>query len=313
VAGNSRFDLFGNCSNIATGRCSVRCYRFLGLTMDIDTLRQWIGRSQTLEDVAAATPLAGLAALLDHDTPPWAKGAVPPLGHWYYFLAHARQSEIDADGHPRRGGFLPPVDLPRRMWAGSRLRFHAAIAIGAPICKRSTILNVSAKAGASGQLVFVSVRHEIEANGALAVSEEQDIVYRAAAGAAPGPPAKREAAPRVAQHARRIVPDPTLLFRFSALTFNAHRIHYDRDYCRDVENYPGLVVQGPLIATLLIDHLLRTRPGIRVSEFRFRARKPLYDTAPFDLCFVARDGAVDMWARDADGYETMTAEAVVGE
>jgi 3-methylfumaryl-CoA hydratase len=277
--------------------------------MDIDHLRQWIGRSETLEDVATAAPLAGLAALLDHDMPPWADGFVPPLGHWLYFLPHARQSEIDVDGHPRRGGFLPPVDLPRRMFAGSTVKFHAPVAVGTKLERHGTILDVTEKNGTSGRLVFVKVRHEILADGILAITEEQDIVYReAATGGAAG---AREAAPRPAHHTRRVTPDPTLLFRFSALTFNAHRIHYDRDYCRDVEGYPGLVVQGPFIATLLLDHLLRERPGTRVMEFRFRARSPLYDTAPFDLCFDARNGTVDLWARGADGHEAMTAEAVV--
>lgn len=277
--------------------------------MDIAHLRQWIGRSERLADVASAAPVAGLAALLDYDTPPWT--ALPPLAHWLYFLPQARQSEIDVDGHPRRGGFLPPVELPRRMWAGSRIVFHAPIAIGAVIAKRSTILDVSGKAGASGQLVFVTVRHEIETAGVLAVSEEQDIVYREAAGAVSESLTKQQASRRAAAHTRRITPDPTLLFRFSALTFNAHRIHYDRDYCRDVEAYPGLVVQGPFTALLLLDHLLRIMPAASVTAFRFRAKRPLYDTAPFDLCLEESDGRIELWTRDSSGNETMTAEADV--
>jgi 3-methylfumaryl-CoA hydratase len=197
------------------------------------------------------------------------------------------------------------------MWAGSRIHFHGPIAIGAPIRKRSTITDVSAKTGASGRLVFVNLRHDIDADGILAVSEEQDIVYRDAAGAEPAAPSRSVVPPRSSEHTRIVVPDPTLLFRFSALTYNAHRIHYDRDYCRDVEGYPGLVVQGPFIATLMLDHLLRVKPEARVTAFRFRARKPLYDTAPFDLCLAARDGAFDLWA--CDGDDAMTAEAVLAE
>ncbi len=275
--------------------------------MDIAELRKWIGRRETLEDIASPVPLAGLAALLDHEMPPWAKNEVPPLGHWLYFLPRIRQSEIDVDGHPRRGGFLPPVDLPRRMFAGSALTFHAPMSINAQLKRISTIRDVTEKKGASGRLIFVKVRHEIEANGAPALTEDQDIVYREAASA----PLlqKLEGAARVSERTRRIVPDAMQLFCFSALTFNAHRIHYDRDYARGAELYPGLVVHGPFIAMLLLDHLLRLRPALRLSTFRFRAKSPLYDTAPFDVCLVARDGGYDLWAIDANGREAMTAEA----
>ena len=278
--------------------------------MDIDRLRGWIGGTEALDDIAAAAPLAGLAALLDHETPPWREGEVPPLGHWLYFLPRARQSEIDIDGHPRRGGFLPPIDLPRRMFASAAITFHAPIAIGAKIERVSTILDVTEKRGSSGRLVFVKLRHEISANGTLALSEEQDIVYREAAKAV-APLSKPEGSSRPSEHSRRIVPDPTQLFRFSALTFNAHRIHYDRDYARDVEFYPGLVVQGPYIALLLMDHLLRHDPAARLHTFRFRAKSPLFDTAPFDLCLARKDDGYDLWAVDAGGREAMTAEAIL--
>jgi 3-methylfumaryl-CoA hydratase len=270
-------------------------------------LREWIGRTETLEDVASPVPLEGLAALLDHETPPWTKGELPPLAHWLYFLPHARQSEIDVDGHPRRGGFMPPVDLPRRMFAGSALTIHAPVPVGAKLRRRSTILDVSEKSGASGRLVFVKVRHEIGANEELSLTDDHDIVYREAATSVAPPPPKLQDAPRTSEHTRRIVPDPTLLFRFSALTFNAHRIHYDRDYCREVEFYPGLVVQGPFIAMLLLDHLLRLHPALPIREFRFRAKNPLYDTAPFEACLASRQGGFDLWARDLDGRECVTA------
>jgi 3-methylfumaryl-CoA hydratase len=277
--------------------------------MDIDRLKTWIGRSETAEDVASPVPLAGLAALLDRETH-WID-AVPPLAHWLYFLGHARQSDIDIDGHPRRGGFLPPVELPRRMWAGGRLTFHDAIPVGANIVRRSTIANVTVKSGTTGAMVFVTVKHEIGTKDGVAVEEEQDIVYREAPKAnASAPPVKSEAAPR-SGFTRRFVPDPTQLFRFSALTFNAHRIHYDRDYCRDMEGYPGLVVQGPFIAMLLMDHLLRAKPEARVRSFRFRAQRPLFDTAPFDLCLEVRDGVAGLWALDASGQQAMVADAVL--
>jgi 3-methylfumaryl-CoA hydratase len=289
----------------------------MDIAMDIDRLRGWIGGTETHEDIAAAAPLAGLAALLDHETPPWPKDEVPPLGHWLYFLPRARQSDIDIDGHPRRGGFLPPIDLPRRMFAGAVITFHAPIAIGAKIERVSTILDVTEKNGTSGRLVFVKLRHEVASNGTLALSEEQDIVYREAPAPAGGQnkdfaPKPEALAARPRGDTRRIVPDPTQLFRFSALTFNAHRIHYDRDYARDVEFYPGLVVQGPYIATLLMDHLLRHAPGVRLHTFRFRAKSPLFDTAPFDVCLASKDNGYDLYAIDADGREAMTADVTTG-
>lgn len=275
----------------------------------MDDYSAWVGRSETREDVATAAPLAGLAALLDHDAPPWAPNIVAPLGHWLYFLPDARQSAIGEDGHPRRDGrgLLPPVPLPRRMWAGSRIAFLAPMPVGAVLSRVTTIDAIKPKRGASGDLLFVTLRHAISANGVPAISEEQDIVFREAAGTAavPAPMPAAPAAPDPADAIRSIVPDAALLFRYSALTFNAHRIHYDRDYARDVEGYAGLVVHGPLIATLLMDHALRS--GFTPSRFAFRAEAPLIDGAPFDLC-LARDGdGARLWARDGTGRVTMRA------
>lgn len=274
--------------------------------MDITRLREWIGRTQSLEDIASGGQIAGLAALLDHEIPPWRKGEVPPLGHWLYFLPRARQSEIDVDGHPRRGPFLPPVTLPRRMWAGSRVSFRVPIEIGEAMTRRSTIWDVKAKTGASGEMVFVTVRHEIATAKGTVLVEEQDIVYRDVPRHAEMPP-PAAAQSRTGSHVRRVAPDPTQLFRFAALTFNAHRIHYDREYCRAIEGYPGLLVQGPFTAMLLMDHFLRTRPGASVEQFTFRAQRPLYDTASFDLCLEARDNGADLWALDAAGEKAMAA------
>lgn len=278
----------------------------------MDDYSDWVGRSETREDVATATPLAGLAALLDHDVPPWVPGAVPPLAHWLYFLPPTRQSVIGEDGHPRRDehGLLPPVPLPRRMWAGSRIEFLSSIAVGAALTRVTTIDAIKPKRGASGDLLFVTLRHDIAADGVAAIREEQDIVFREPATKAPAPPAASiaPADPEPADAVRSLSPDPVLLFRYSALTFNAHRIHYDRDYARDVEGYAGLVVHGPLIATLLMDHALRTAPGAIPHRFSFRAEAPLIDGAPFDLC-LARDGdATRLWARDAAGRTTMRAK-----
>jgi 3-methylfumaryl-CoA hydratase len=264
-------------------------------------LERWIGRSETVEDVASPVPLAGLAALLDHDAPPWREGELPPLAHWLYFLGHARQSEIDLDGHPRRGGFLPPITLPRRMWAGSRIAFREAIPVGAAMARRSTITDIKSKLGASGAMIFVIVRHEISVAGTIIIVEEQDIVFRDAPSRSPSPP---KADLRTAADVRKINPDPVLLFRFSALTFNGHRIHYDRDYAVEVEGYPGLVVHGPLTAMLLMDHHLRAHPRSNIARFEFRAQNPLFDTAPFELC---ADGN-DLWARGPHGEAAMSAK-----
>jgi 3-methylfumaryl-CoA hydratase len=280
--------------------------------MSGESYAAWIGRVEMVQDVAHQGPLDGLAALLDHAVPPWRAGEIPPLAHWLYFLRHPRQSEIDLDGHPRRGGFLPPIDLPRRMWAGSRVVFHKPIAIGAPMPRRSTIEKVSEKSGASGHMVFVTVRHEIASGDGVAIIEEQDIVFRESPKRVDGA-ATLESAPRIPDHALDYVPDATALFRFSALTFNAHRIHYDRDYARDVEGYPGLVVQGPFTATLLMDFFLRLAPQTRVSGFSFRAKRPLYEGDVMRLCLARRGARVELWALDAAGHEAMAAELTTGE
>lgn len=265
--------------------------------------KDWIGRSEVHEDIASPAPLVGLEALLDHETPPWIAGEVPPLGHWLYFLPHARQSEIATDGHPKRGGFLPPIDLPRRMWAGSRIVWHAPIRIGATIANRSTIKSIERKTGASGEMVFLTVAQEISADGELAVTEERDVVFRAAS--KPGDAPKAEAAqPRAAEWSRTITPDETQLFRFSALTFNAHRIHYDRDYTTKVEGYPDLVVQGPYTAMLLMDHFLRRNVGARVKAFRFRAKRPHFAGSPLKLCAAG----AELWSEDSSGATGMSAE-----
>jgi 3-methylfumaryl-CoA hydratase len=255
-------------------------------------LQDWIGRTETTHDVAAPVPLAGLNALLDRDEP--VRDTVPPLGHWLYFLNRAPQSDIDTDGHPKRGGFLPPIKLPRRMWAGSRIEFRAPIKVGEAITRRSTIAKIESKTGASGEMVFLTVHHTIND----AIREEQDIVFRAASGT---PPDAKSEAP-TAEFSRTLTPDVTQLFRFSALTFNAHRIHYDRDYTRDVEHYPGLVVQGPFTAMLLMD--LALRHGARPARFAFRARRPHFEGRPLTLCGAGGR----LWSLDDAGQTGMTAE-----
>lgn len=278
------------------------------------TLRSWVGRSETREDGIDARPIALLAATLDRDDPPPRSGdAVPALWHWLYFLPAYRQSEVGSDGHAKLGGFLPPVPLPRRMWAGSRIEWHRPLRVGATATRVSRVISVTPKRGASGELVFVVVRHEISVAGHLALTEEHDIVYRNGATAPPQSPAGAQPAPAAAAAwTRRIVPDAVLLFRYSALTFNSHRIHYDRRYATEVEGYPGLVVHGPLLATLLVDLLRRRLPERALGRFEFRALRPLFDSAPFDLCGRAEeDGRVALWAQGPDGVPAMQATATL--
>ena len=278
------------------------------MALDIDHLRSWVGRTETLVDVATAVPPRALSATLDRDDAPANRGdPLPPCWHWLYFLPLARQSEIGADGHPKRGGFLPPVPLPRRMWAGSRIQFHAPLRIGQSLERTSLIEDVRLKEGRTGPLVFVNVRHAIRADGELVITDRHDIVYRALA--ATGEPAPAGVpAPDDAQWTRRIEPDDVLLFRYSALTFNGHRIHYDRRYVTSVEGYPGLVVHGPLIATLLLDLLRRELPEATVTQFSFKAVSPIFDVAPFHVCGRREDAhKVKLWARTPDGHLAMDA------
>lgn len=277
--------------------------------MQLDELREWVGRSETLHDQVTATPVAAMSATLDRDdAQPVAGTEVPPLWHWLYFTPLARQSEIGPDGHAKRGGFLPPVPLPRRMWAGGRLTFDHSLRVGDAIERTSRVMDVRAKQGRSGKMVFVSVQHEISDSRGLAISEEHDIVYREQA--RPDSPAPEPRAARTDESfSRDIAPDPVLLFRYSALTFNGHRIHYDRSYVTQVEGYPGLIVHGPLIATLLVDLLRRNLPEQEVRKFSFRAIRPLFDIHRFTVCGRQDDKKqVALWARDHDGWLAMDAD-----
>jgi 3-methylfumaryl-CoA hydratase len=280
---------------------------------DIQYLKQWAGKTESRSDQVTVAPIAALSATLDRDDRmPQAGDLLPPLWHWLYFLPMHRQSDIGADGHPNRGGFLPPVPLPRRMWAGGRLTFLQALRVGESVERVSRVVSVECKEGRSGPLVFVLVRHEISNAAGIAIVEEHDIVYRdmPAAGA---PQAASAMAPIDASWERNVHPDDVLLFRYSALTFNSHRIHYNRDYVTTVEGYPGLVVHGPLIATLLLDLLRRHMPGATVAAFTFRAVQPMFDIADFSVCGKPSDDgkSVALWAKDASGRLAMEAGATL--
>jgi 3-methylfumaryl-CoA hydratase len=277
---------------------------------DIAHLRTWIDNTESTQEVASVVPLRALSATLDRDDPTIDQGTdVPPCWHWLYFLPLHRQSDIGPDGHAKRGGFLPPVPLPRRMWAGSRIEFLAPVRAGQTISRTSRIADVRMKEGRSGPLVFVNVHHEIRAEGQLAIHEEHDIVYRDMP--APGEVAPASVQPPLnASWSREIHPDDVLLFRYSALTFNGHRIHYDRRYVTEVEGYPGLIVHGPLIATLLLDLLRRQLPAAQVRHFGFKAMKPIFDIAPFSVCGrLEGDKTVRLWAVTPEGHLAMDATA----
>ncbi len=245
--------------------------------------KDWIGRSETVSDIITATPFAALSATLDRDPGrPSAGTPLPALWHWLYFLPLHRQSDIGPDGHAKRGGFLPPIPLPRRMWAGSQFEFHRPLAVGDALTRTSTIHDVTQKSGRTGTLVFVRVRHEIRRDGEadIALTEFHDIVYREAPKPDDVPPPPKSA-PATSAWERQWIPDDVLLFRYSALTFNGHRIHYDRRYVKEVEGYPGLVVHGPLVATLLLDLLRHELPDAVVARFEFRAVRPVFDIDHF--------------------------------
>lgn len=287
-------------------------------TIDAATLTHlqgWVGKIETLVDDITAVPLRGLSATLDRaDRPPESGTPVPPLWHWLYFLPQPVRSEIGPDGHARRGGFLPPVPLPRRMWAGGRLQWVQGNppVVGDAVTRISRIESVTHKSGRSGDLVFVLVKHEISNARGLALTEEHDIVYRANPRPEDPVPPPQPAA-KDAAWTETVVPDEVLLFRYSALTFNSHRIHYDRKYVTEVEGYPGLIVHGPLIATLLLDLLRNKMPEARVSNFEFRAVRPVFDLSSFKLHGKpSADGkTVLLWTEDHDGWLTMQATATL--
>jgi len=277
--------------------------------VDIAHLRQWIGREEHKTDALTVGLVERFRATLGADA--LVPGEALPLAiHWCLAPAAVPPGDIGEDGHPARGGFLPPVPLPRRMWAGGELKFLRPLRIGDTVERLSRIADVSEKVGRTGRLVFVTVEHAISTAEGLAVAERQDLVYREAQStAAPAPTATPAAAPRRAGVSMTVETPIVLLFRYSALTFNGHRIHYDRDYARNVEGYPGLVVHGPLQATLLANLAARMADGRPPQRFAYRGVSPLFDGAPFSVNAVRREGGFDLWCADAAGTATMTATA----
>lgn len=272
-------------------------------------LNAWIGRTQEQCDVIDAGRAGRLQATLDDPNAQLNAGdALPPLWHWAYFWEESRHSDLGADGLAVGAGFLPPIGLPRIMWAGSRVSFPARLVIGEEATRRSTILKISEKQGRTGRLCFVTIQHEVLQEGQLCTDEEMDVVFREAAGGPETLPSGHTA-PETSDWSQAITPDPVLLFRYSALTWNSHRIHYDREYVTAHEGYPGLIVHGPLLATLMIDLLRRQLPDARVTGFQFSALRPVFDAADF-IVSGKRDGnLVGLWVADSDGLLAMDGSA----
>lgn len=270
----------------------------------------WVGREEESGERILASAVRAMAATLDWERAPQAGEPLPPGWQWMFFNPAARRSALGVDGHPQRGGFLPPIALPRRMWAGSRIQYLADLPVDALATKRSRILKIESKAGKSGALSFVTVRHVIRCDGTDCISEEQDLVYREASpagGAAAPTPRRHDGVP---EWSRPFQPDTTLLFRYSALTFNGHRIHYDQAYARGEEGYPDLVVHGPLTATLLQQLAQEHGGGRALARFEFRGVTPLFVGRGFLLeGRPAEDGTLALWARGPDGELAMSATA----
>jgi 3-methylfumaryl-CoA hydratase len=273
---------------------------------------RWMGRQESVDDTLAPEQARAAAAMLDAEPSGMVSGAaLPPLWHWFHFLPRAPQAQLATDGHPERGGFLPPIPLPRRMFAGARLIFHEPLRLGWPAVREGTILNVAEKHGRTGALAFVTVRYLYRQGGTLCIEEEQDIVYRDHGPPVPAP--APQALPPLPKGAwsRTLTPDTRLLFRFSALTFNAHRIHYDRPYAMEEEGYPGLVVHGPLVAILLADLVGRHADGRSLERFRFRGLAPLFDFGSVRLSGIPAENTVALSAHAIDATQTMEAEATL--
>ena len=272
-------------------------------------LQSWQGKTETRRDHLGLNPVRAMSATLDReDAEPHNGDTLPPLWHWLYFLPVAKQSEIGADGHPKRGGFLPPVPLPRRMWAGGRLHWHQPMRLGEEVQRVSSIEKVQHKTGRTCELLFVQVLHTFSNAQGVCLEETHDIVFRPDAGpnAAPLPGVKPL---HTTVWQRDIVPDDVLLFRYSALTFNSHRIHYDLPYARDEERYRGLVVQGPLTATLLLDLARREFGDNALAHFSYRGLSPAICGDALHLVMRGSGNEIEMAAFAADGRQVTAATA----
>jgi 3-methylfumaryl-CoA hydratase len=278
--------------------------------IDIDHLREWIGRSTEASDIVTAQLVKGLRSTLFQEIgEPKPGDAAPFTVHWCLAQPVFPMSMLSQDGHPTRGGFLPPVPLPRRMWAGGELEFVDALRVGDTATRVSRIADVTMKTGSTGVLCFVSVQHEVTTERGTAIRERQDIVYRDVSSAPQAAPAKAPAAPPVAKHRESHMADPVLLFRYSALTFNGHRIHYDRDYVTKVEGYPGLIFHGPLQASFIVEMAAKLHGGKPPKKLGYRGLQPLFEGSEFSINANETDAGMEIWTANSQGQPTMKGTA----
>jgi len=271
---------------------------------DLDHLRQWIGRSTEATDIVTAQLVKGLRATLFLPVgEPKTGDAAPFTVHWCLAPTVVPASELGPDGHPARGGFLPPVPLPRRMWAGGELEFFDTLRVGDEVTRTSRIKDVNLKSGSTGQLCFVAVDHELTTPRGIAIRERHDIVYRDVTTGSSAP-AKPAGPPAAAKHRETHFADPVLLFRYSALTFNGHRIHYDRDYVTKVEGYPGLIFHGPMQAALQIEFAAKLR-GLVPKKFSYRGLQPLFEGSEFSVNANETAAGLETWTANSEGAPTM--------
>ena len=278
--------------------------------LDLDHLRQWIGRATEASDIVTAQLVKGLRATLFQEIgEPKPGDAAPFTTHWCLAQPVFPMSQLGPDGHPARGGFLPPVPLPRRMWAGGEVEFLDTLRVGDEATRASRIADVTMKTGSTGTLCFVSVEHLVTTARGTAIRERQDIVYRDVSSAPQAAPAKPAAPPPAAQHRESHMADPVLLFRYSALTFNGHRIHYDRDYVTKVEGYPGLIFHGPLQATFMVELASKLHGGKPPKKFSYRGLQPLFEGSEFSINANTTDSGMEVWTANSAGQPTMKGTA----
>jgi 3-methylfumaryl-CoA hydratase len=280
-------------------------------TLDIDYLRGWIGKTAEVTDTITPQLAKALRATLFLDVgEPKTGDPAPHTTHWCLGQPVFPMSMLGPDGHPTKGGFLPPVPLPRRMWAGGEINFKEPLRVGDDVTRSSTISDVTVKSGSTGTLCFVAVEHSITTQRGEAIRERHDIVYRdMPSDGKNATPAKAPAPPAEARHKETYFADPVLLFRYSALTFNGHRIHYDRDYVTQVEGYPGLIVHGPLQAALIVEMAAKLHGGKAPAKFVYRGLQPLFDGADFTVNANEVGGGFELWTANAEGAPTMKGTA----
>lgn len=269
----------------------------------------WVGRSETRSDIITTGLLQRFCATID--TP--ATDEIPQGLHWCLCLPDAPTAALGNDGHPEKGGFLPPIPLPRRMWASSSISFEHPLQLGDEVSRVSSIASIEQKSGKSGELIFVAIDHETRVAGRVAIRETQNIVYREPSAAAASVSLTSNNSPELQgwDWQQKFIPCETLLFRYSSLTFNSHRIHYDKPYAMQEEGYPGLVVHGPLMATLLLN-LVASQLGVnKLSHFSFRGQSPAFANAALYLVGKREGKSLTLAVLSMDGETIMSAQALI--